>query len=177
MKCPKCQTDNPSDSKFCRACATPIPAAPPADAFHTETLETPREELTTGSTFAGRYQIIEELGSGGMGKVYKAYDTEVKEKVAIKLLRPEIAADPRTIERFRNELKLARRIRHPRVCQMFDLNQERGTYYIAMEYVSGEDLKSFLRRSKELAVGTAIAIARQVLPGIPNLGRRRLGRL
>ena len=166
MKCPKCQTDNPSDSKFCRACATPIPAAPPADAFHTETLETPREELTTGSTFAGRYQIIEELGSGGMGKVYKAYDTEVKEKVAIKLLRPEIAADPRTIERFRNELKLARRIRHPRVCQMFDLNQERGTYYIAMEYVSGEDLKSFLRRSKELAVGTAIAIARQVCEGL-----------
>ena len=166
MKCPRCQTDNAPDSKFCRACATPIPAPAPSDAFHTETLETPREELTTGSTFAGRYQIIEELGSGGMGKVYKAYDTEVKEKVAIKLIRPEVAADPRTIERFRNELKLARRIRHPRVCQMFDLSQERGTYYIAMEYVSGEDLKSFLRRSKELAVGTALAIARQVCEGL-----------
>jgi serine/threonine protein kinase/tetratricopeptide (TPR) repeat protein len=166
VKCPKCQTDNPADSKLCGECATPLPAAQPAHALHTETLETPLEELTTGSTFAGRYQIIEELGGGGMGKVYKAYDTEVKEKVAIKLLRPEIAADQRTIERFRNELKLARRIRHPRVCQMFDLGQDKGAYYIAMEYVSGEDLKSFLRRSKELAVGTAITIARQVCEGL-----------
>jgi serine/threonine protein kinase/tetratricopeptide (TPR) repeat protein len=132
----------------------------------TETLETPSVDLTTGSTFAGRYQIIEELGAGGMGRVFKAFDTQVKEKVALKLIRPEIAADLKTIERFRNELKLARRIRHPRVCQMFDLGQEKGAYFITMEYVSGEDLKSFLRRSRELAVGTAVSIARQVCEGL-----------
>ena len=73
-------------------------------------MEAPVEGLTTGSTFAERYQIIEELGIGGMGSVYKAQDTEIKEKVALKLLKPEIASDEKTIDRFRNELRLARKI-------------------------------------------------------------------
>ena len=66
----------------------------------TETLQTPVRELTTGSTFAGRYQVIEELGTGGMGRVYKVFDTKIKEKVALKLIKPEVASDKETIERF-----------------------------------------------------------------------------
>ncbi len=73
-------------------------------------METPKEELTTGAIFAGRYQIIEELGKGGMGKVYKVHDTKIKEKIALKLIKPEIAKDKKTIERFSNELKFARKI-------------------------------------------------------------------
>jgi serine/threonine-protein kinase len=84
------------------------------------------EELTSGSTFAGRYQIIEELGKGGKGKIYKAYDTEIKEKVALKLIKPEISADKKTIEQFQNELKFARKISHRNVCRMYDLNKEDG---------------------------------------------------
>jgi serine/threonine protein kinase len=77
----------------------------------TETLQTPVRELTTGATFAGRYQVIEELGHGGMGRVYKVQDTKTREKVALKLIKPEIASDRETVERFGNELRLARRIR------------------------------------------------------------------
>jgi len=105
----------------------------------------PVHELSTGSTLAGRYQIIEELGAGGMGFVYKVFDTDIKEKIALKLLRPEIALDRETVERFSNELKLARRISHRNVCRMFDLGKAEGTTFITMEFVPGEDLKKFMK--------------------------------
>jgi len=106
----------------------------------TETLQAPIRKLTTGSTFAGRYQVIEELGHGGMGRVYKVFDTDIKEKIALKLLRPEVALDRETVERFSNELKLARKISHRNVCRMFDLGRAEGTTFITMEYVPGQDL-------------------------------------
>ncbi len=171
MKCPKCNFENPAYTKFCGECAAPLHPSKEISAPLTETLETPKEELTTGSTFAGRYQIIEELGKGGMGKVYKAQDTDLKEKVAIKLLRPEIAADKKTIERFRNELKFARKIRHKNVCQMYDLNKEKGLHYITMEYVPGEDLKSMIRMMGQLSSGKTIFIAKQVCEGLSEAHR------
>jgi serine/threonine-protein kinase len=128
MKCPKCNSDNSDTQRFCGECAAPLQPADDTQASFTKTLETPREELTTGATFAGRYQIIEELGKGGMGKVYKVQDTKIKEKIALKLIKPDIAKDKKTIERFNNELKFARKIRHKNICQMFDLGEDRGTH-------------------------------------------------
>ena len=95
VECPKCKTDNTSDSQFCKSCATPLPSS--KEIPDTKTLETPKEELTTGSTFAGRYQIIEELGKGGMGEVYRVLDKELKEEVALKLIKPEIASDKKKL--------------------------------------------------------------------------------
>jgi serine/threonine-protein kinase len=103
----------------------------------TQTLQAPIKEFTTGSTFAGRYQIIEELGHGGMGKVYRALDKKVNEEVAIKLIRPEIALERKTLERFQSELKTARRISHRNVGRMYELMEEKGTHFITMEYVPG----------------------------------------
>jgi serine/threonine protein kinase/tetratricopeptide (TPR) repeat protein len=163
--CPKCQHENPDDSIYCGKCTTslkPSENIPP----RTETIEAPKEELTTGSTFAGRYQIIEELGKGGMGRVYKAQDTELKEKVALKLIKPEISSDKKTVERFQNELKYARKIVHKNVGRMYDLGKEEGSYYITMEYVEGQDLKGMIRQSKQLTIGTAISIAKQVSEGL-----------
>jgi serine/threonine protein kinase/Tfp pilus assembly protein PilF len=171
VECPKCKTENTSDSEFCKKCATPLPSSKEIPASPTKTLETPTEELTTGSTFAGRYQIIEELGKGGMGKVYKALDTEIKEKIALKLINPEISADKRTIERFQNELKFARKISHRNVCRMYDLNKEEGSYYITMEYVSGEDLKSMIGMMGQLGSGKAISVAKQVCEGLAEAHR------
>ena len=106
-----------------------------------------------------------------MGRVYKVFDTEVQEKMALKLLHPDIAADERTIERFRNELKLARAISHRNVCRMFDLGREEGTYYITMEYISGEDLKSFIHRIGALPVGKAVSIGKQIAEGLSEAHR------
>jgi eukaryotic-like serine/threonine-protein kinase len=171
VKCPKCQTDNPSDSKFCRECATPLPSSKATSASATETLQTAIRELTTGSTFAGRYQVIEELGKGGMGRVYKVLDTKIKERVALKLIKPEVSSDRETIERFSNELKFARKIAHRNVCKMFDLGEAEGVHFITMEYVPGEDLKKLIRMSGQLGVGTSISVAKQVSDGLAEAHR------
>ncbi len=130
-------------------------------------------DLTIGSTFAGRYRIIEELGKGGMGKVYKVLDTKIEEKVALKLLNLEVVPGDKTLDRFRNELKLARKISQRHVCRMYDLGEADGIPYITMEYVSGEDLKSLIRRIRQFTVGKAVFIARQVCEGL--IEAHRLG--
>jgi serine/threonine protein kinase/Tfp pilus assembly protein PilF len=169
MKCPKCHFENPSGTRFCSNCASPL--LQEKDIGPTETIQVPITELAAGTIFARRYQIIEDLGKGGMGRVYKVLDTEVREKMALKLLNPAIAGDERTIERFRNELKLARTISHRNVCRMYDLGREEGTYYITMEYISGEDLKSLIHRIGALPVGKAVSIARQVGEGLAEAHR------
>ena len=140
------------------------PDETPADL--TKTIESPTDELATGTAFAGRYQIIEELGKGGMGRVYKALDTEIDEKVAIKLIRPELAADEKMIRRFRKELKTARQISHKNVCRMYDIGAIKGIRYITMEYVSGEDLKSSMKRMGQFTVGKAVFTAKQICDGL-----------
>ncbi len=166
IKCPKCDTDNTSDSQFCKKCATQLPSSRDVDISRTKTLKTPREELTTGSTFAARYQIIEELGHGGMGRIYRAVDKKLNEEVALKLIRPEIASEKRTLERFHNELKLARKISHPHVGRMYELLEENGIHFITMEYVPGEDLKSSIRRFGQLPISKSISITKQICEGL-----------
>jgi len=169
VKCPKCNTDNPDTQKFCGECATPLPSQKEIPV--TETLETPKEELTTGSTFAGRYQIIEVLGKGGMGKVYRALDKKLNEEVALKLIKPEIASDKKTLERFNNELKFARKIAHKNVGRMYELMEEKGTHFITMEYVPGQDLRGLIRQTGQLTVGTAVSIAKQMCEGLTEAHR------
>jgi len=166
MKCPECLADNSPDSRFCRKCASPLPAEEDLTIAQTKTLQMPATMLDRGTTFAERYEIIEELGKGGMGRVYKVYDKKIKEVVALKLIRPEISADENTIERFNNELRLARKISHRHVCRMYDLGEKGPSHFITMEYVPGEDLKRFIKRSGQLTVGKAVSITRQICEGL-----------
>ncbi|MFQ6109796.1 MAG: protein kinase, partial [Candidatus Aminicenantales bacterium] len=166
IECPKCHHVNPPDTIYCGQCAAPLPPSDEPRISHTRTLETPAQELTRGTTFADRYEIIEEVGRGGMGSVYRVYDKKIEGEVALKLIKAEIAADTKTIKRFQTELKLAREISHRNVCRMYDLGEAEGTTFITMEYVPGEDLKSFIRRSGQLAVGTTVRIARQICEGL-----------
>jgi serine/threonine protein kinase len=120
--------------------------------------------FSRGFVFAGRFVIQEPLGRGGMGMVYKAYDRDLDEPVALKFLRPDIAQDSaRATRRFRSEIKLARRVRHPNVCSIFGDGMNRGLLYICMEFVEGVDLRHLIGRRGGLppaeAYGTAIQIA------------------
>jgi serine/threonine-protein kinase len=125
-------------------------------------MEGSTEELKRGTVFAGRYEIIEELGQGGMGRVYRAEDRKVREEVALKLIKPEIAADKKVIERFTHELRTARKIGHRNMGRMYDIGEDKGSHYITLEYVSGQDLKGLIRQSKRLSVQTSLSIAREV---------------
>jgi len=171
MKCPHCDYDNISDSHFCSQCGTKFESPEDISEFPTMTRQTPSEDFTPGSTFAGRYQIIEELGEGGMGSVYKALDTTINEKVALKLIKPEIASNKHTIERFQNELKYARKVSHKNVCRMYHLSKENDSHYIVMEYIPGENLKSMIRMTKQLSMKTAVSIAKQVCEGLAEAHR------
>lgn len=171
MKCPRCQTDNTSDSRFCRACATPLPVPEIDQVLRTETLEIVPETSISGTIFAGRYKVVEELGRGGMGRVYRAYDNQLREEVALKIIKPEVASDKKALERFSNELKLARKIIHRNVCRLYELMEYQGVRFISMEYVPGEDLKSFIKRARRLDIGAAVAIAIQVSEGLAEAHR------
>jgi len=165
IKCPNCRTENPGDSRFCSNCAGPL-KEPASGTIKSQTFEVSRGDL-----FAGRYEIIETLGQGGMGKVYKAFDRKINEVVALKIIRPEIGLNDKAIERFRNELKIARKLTHRNICRMHDLGEEGYTQYITMEHVAGEDLKRFIRRAGTLSSGKAINIAKQVCEGLAEAHR------
>jgi tetratricopeptide (TPR) repeat protein/predicted Ser/Thr protein kinase len=166
VKCPKCEFDNTADSKFCKECGTQLIPSEGPRSSKTLTLETQAEGLTRGIVFAGRYEILEELGTGGMGSVYRVFDRKLEEEVALKLIRPDITASRKTIERFKNELKVARKITHPNVCRMHDLHEDEKILYITMEYVHGEDLRSVIHRMGTLTMGKAISITQQVAEGL-----------
>jgi serine/threonine-protein kinase len=119
--------------------------------------------LQPGQTFGNRYEIKSVLGVGGMGMVYKANDRELGETLAIKTLKPEIiAADSNALERFKSEIKLARRIAHRNVVRTYDLGEIGGVYYISMEYVEGKSLKDLIRERGRLPASAVLPIAKQL---------------
>ena len=119
--------------------------------------------LSIGSRFAGRYDIEGVLGEGGMGIVYRAYDQEIGETVALKALRPELGnLDSTLLERFKQELRLARRITHRNVVRTYDLGEVSGVYFITMEFVRGTSLSTLIRESGKLDVPAALTIGKQL---------------
>ena len=173
IHCVSCRTENPDTSRFCSSCGTNLTTGTggsrPADL--TETMRTVPRILETGQTLAGRYKVIDDLGQGGMGRVYKVYDTKVREKIALKLIRNEVAGDAEALERFGNELKLARQIVSRSVCRVFDLGEADGTHFLTMEYVHGEDLRALARKFGRFSPGQAVSIARQVCEGLAEAHR------
>jgi len=126
--------------------------------------------LEAGQTFGTRYHIIRALGIGGMGAVYQAWDADLGVAVAIKVIRPEVMADPAAAadveRRFKRELLLARQVTHKNVVRIHDLGEIDGIKYITMSYVDGEDLATLLKREGMLPVPTVMRIARSVVSGL-----------
>ncbi len=119
--------------------------------------------LMPGSTFANRYEVKEVLGQGGMGTVFKAVDRELGEVIAIKTLKADfLRSDPSALERFRSEIRLARRISHRNVVRTHDIGEEGGTYFITMEYVDGTSLKELIRARGRLPLAVTLSVGKQL---------------
>jgi tetratricopeptide (TPR) repeat protein/predicted Ser/Thr protein kinase len=118
--------------------------------------------LQSGDVLGGRYEILQMLGEGGMGAVYKATDRELNRPVALKVIRPELAANPAILVRFKQELLLARQVTHRNVIRIYDLGDADGVKFITMEFVEGEDLRALIREKKKFAPEEAVEIIQQV---------------
>jgi len=119
--------------------------------------------LVPGGTLAGRYDVKEILGQGGMGTVFKAVDRELGEVIAIKTLKQDfLQQDPTALERFKSEIRLARRISHRNVVRTHDLGEHQGFYYITMEYVEGTSLKALIKARWRLPVPVTLSVGKQL---------------
>ncbi|MGA7908173.1 MAG: protein kinase, partial [Candidatus Sulfotelmatobacter sp.] len=117
--------------------------------------------LQSGDVLGGRYEILQLLGEGGMGAVYKAMDRELDRPVALKLIRPELAANPAILARFKQELLLAHQVTHRNVIRIYDLGDADGVKFITMEFVDGEDLRGLIREKKKFSPEDAVEIIQQ----------------
>ena len=197
MFCPHCGTPSVAGSGYCSACgkplsgasavgtsgaaprsvdapttAGPLPHAPAItqlpDASSVETVETAAIRQMMGD----RYQIIRLLGVGGMGAVYQAWDAELGVAVAIKVIRPEVMADPSAAaeveRRFKRELLLARQVTHKNVVRIHDIGEMLGIKYITMPYVDGADLATISKNEGRLPVPRILRIARGIPASCPS---------
>jgi hypothetical protein len=157
MTCPACRAENDASAPSCTACGASL-------VVPTQVVIT--VDLKPGAVFHSRYEILAPLGRGGMGMVYKARDRTLDEVVAIKVLRPDFGQDPKMAERFKSEIKLARKVRHKNVCAIHDFGEDQGLLYISMELIEGVDLKRVLRERGGLPHEEAYDIAIQVCEGL-----------
>jgi predicted Ser/Thr protein kinase len=149
MICPSCKALNDDAAEACFTCGRALSA------------------LTQGSVIAGRYEILSVLGKGGMGMVYKAHDRMLDETVAIKVLRAEFANTPEMLKRFKQEIKLARKVSHRNVCRIHEFDEDGGVRYISMEYVEGTDIKQLAReKGGFLETDEAFDVAIQAANGL-----------
>ena len=118
--------------------------------------------LQPGAILGQRYEVLQILGEGGMGAVYKARDRELNRMVALKVIRPELAGSQAIIDRFKQELLLATQVTHKNVIRIYDLSEAEGMKFITMEFVEGEDLRSLMQEKKKLAPEEAVEIMLQV---------------
>jgi hypothetical protein len=193
-KCSSCGSELSDGVRFCSGCGaavantddmatldfatatSPLPPRPPSSSkSSSKSSSRPSSSaeyllnegrFLPGRLVASRYRIIALLGKGGMGEVYRADDLTLGQAVALKFLPDEAGHDEGLLERFRNEVRMARRVSHPNVCRVYDVGDVDGQTFFTMEYVDGEDLASLLRRIGRLPPDKALDIARHLCAGL-----------
>jgi serine/threonine protein kinase len=187
MLCPHCQQTVAGDARYCAHCgraletegvtfageAVTAPGSsdarqrrPPSGGWLSSSDSIDHGRFAPGAILGGRYRIIGLLGRGGMGEVYRADDLRLGQQVALKFLPDAVAADPIRLSQFHNEVRVARQVSHPHICRVYDIGDVEGQLFLSMEFVTGEDLATSLRRIGRFPEDKAIEIARQLCAGV-----------
>ncbi len=185
--CPECKTSNPDDAASCEGCSSALEsdsltavaganeqltqaAAPLSSPFSAPltggAVARGFAGLAAGDVIAARYEILESIGQGGMGSVYKALDRELDRTIALKTIRPDLASNASILRRFKQEILLARQISHRNVIRIFDFGVADAFRFITMEFVDGENLRTRLRREHRLTQEEAVTVIRQICEGL-----------
>ena len=190
MKCAECGHSNPDKATQCEKCREPFddtgepgvrraPSGDVDDSSLTGVRPTPSPSAVSSSgTYAGtgatgaiptynsfgdRYEILELLGEGGMGRVYKAWDRDLEKVIALKTIRGEHASNPEVLKRFKQELLLARKITHKNVIRIHDMGEAGGVRFFTMEYIPGDSLKERIEKLGKIPAQQAVPMAKQIL--------------
>ena len=150
--CPRCGTAVPAEAKFCSSCGYAT------------------TRLTAGQTLDGKYEILEKIGEGGMGEVYKARHIHLDEIRIIKVTKPDPLGEGPEPRRFQEEARIATLVRHPNVAALYDFSRlPDGSYYMVWEFIDGITLEEWLRRYGALPAARALDVAQQVLAGLSQI--------
>jgi eukaryotic-like serine/threonine-protein kinase len=184
VECPSCGHTNPEVAAICQRCRFPLVADTDETRLRPGALddrESPTElgpgpgeavsgaasrdraALATFQSFGNRFEILELLGEGGMGRVYKAWDRELEKVIALKTIRADHASNPEILRRFKQELLLARKITHKNVIRIHDLGEAEGVRFFTMDYVHGESLKQRIEKRGRIPVAEALPVIKQML--------------
>ncbi len=187
MTCPACSANVPDNAPCCPSCGAAVDSAGSATASRLDArvagkttaafIDNPTRNpapqppqvshvFAPGDIIAGRYRVVNLLGKGGMGEVYRADDLTLNQPVAMKFLPRKLASDPAALARFHSEVRVARNVAHPNVCRVFDIGESEGRIFLTMEYIDGEDLALLLRRIGRLPSDKATELARQICAGV-----------
>jgi len=166
MLCVACKTPVPESARQCPACGTPAPSDDRTEIIANVPLEDEEQggdtQLKPGSSFGTRYRIEKLLGEGGMGAVYKAFDTELSRTVALKLVKKELATSRQIMQRFKQELLLASKISHKNILRIHDLGEVDGIKFISMVFVEGNDLAGLIYKEGRLSQERSLKFAKQL---------------
>lgn len=173
VKCPKCQADNTDTARFCSNCATQLVPVGQPPAAPTKTLETPAFVLTRGSAIAGKYRVLEEIGRGGMGVVYKAEDTKLDRKVAIKVLPEVFIQEPEKLARFEREARVLASLNHPNIAAIYGVEEAAGKRFLILELVEGETLAERLNK-RPLSLEETLDVCRQIAEGLEGAHEKNI---
>jgi serine/threonine protein kinase len=161
MYCPQCSTELPDDSKFCSKCGydfVGIKTMPPAKKLGRDSMDGLGTSIgadlddysfKVGTLFANRYEVLTEGYKGGMGTVYKCRDTKLNEIVALKIIHPRLLSSPQVMSRFRQEVSISRKLQHPNIVSVFNLEESEGKEYFTMEWIEGVTLREIIKRRRK----------------------------